>query len=125
MTTTGTVYITKPSGIATFSGVLNAGTLIVNGYELDYVIISTPLTHNITGNLSILSGTLKPTTCTLNIGGNFMKYGSGSFKHGSGTVNFNGTLPQQTNVGHFNNLKINNNSGVTLTAATTMNASIS
>jgi hypothetical protein len=126
-TTTGTVSCIMTGGTATLTGDMNAGALVVNGSGGTLALTSGPtvaLYHNISGNITILQGSLKLTHSVLTIGGNFINSG-GSYSKGSGTVHFNGTIAQQTNVGLFNNLRINNNNGgLTLTAATTLYASL-
>ena len=66
-------------------------------------------------NLTISSGTLIATSGTMNVSGTFTN--NASFTHNSGTVNLNGALTQTiggTSSTTFNNLIINNLSGVLL-----------
>jgi autotransporter-associated beta strand protein len=73
-------------------------------------------------DLEIIAGTLLSTSGVLNLSGNFSN--SGTFTHNSGTVNFNGASIQSIGGTTFNNLTINNNAGVTLTANVTFNATL-
>ena len=66
-------------------------------------------------NLAISAGTLTSTSGTMNLAGNFSN--SGTFASNSGTVALSGTSPQTvggTIASTFNNLTINNSSGVSL-----------
>ena len=127
LSTTGKVYMTKSANTATMIGDLTAGTLLINGSGTGTLALTSgptvALNHTITGNVTITTGALKLTHSVLSIGGNFTKSG-GTYAKGSGTVHFNGTSPQQSNVGSFNALRINNSNGVTLQAATSLTSSI-
>lgn len=73
-------------------------------------------------DLEIIAGTFTSTSSTLTLSGNFSN--SSTFIHNSGTVTFNGSSSQSIGGTTFNNLTINNNAGVTLTANVTINATL-
>jgi hypothetical protein len=100
-TTTGTVSMTKTAGIATLTGVLNAGVLTMNtaGGTLDLGALTT---HTISGVWTFGNGTLKGSG-TLNIGGNHSGNVAGIID--GETINFNGSSAQTVTSGlTYNNL---------------------
>ena len=126
-TTTGTVSCITTGGTATLMGDMNAGALTLNGVGGTFALSSgagVVLNHVVTGDVTITKGTLKQAAANLSIGGNFTNPG-GSYNKGQGTVHFNGTSAQQTNITTFNSLRINNNNGgVSLLANTTLSSNL-
>ncbi len=85
--------------------------------------LSTALTVN--GNIHIAAGTLDANNLNLTIGGNWTN--DGTFNAGTGTVTFNGSSGQTLGgsaTTPFNNLTINNSSGVTLDHAQQVNGTL-
>ena len=107
--------VTVSANTLTLGGTFNAGTLNLTkagGGTLSYG--SQTITLN---NVTISGGTFISTSGTMNIAGNFTN--NGTFTHNSGTVVFNGSSGAQTISGSsttFNNLTINNSSGVTFSS---------
>ncbi len=100
---------------------INIGNLEVSGkLALTNALLGAPIV-NIANNVTINAGgtlnsaSVSSASTILNVNGNWSN--AGTFNPGTGTVVFNGSSPQQftrTGTGSFNNLTINNASGVTL-----------
>ena len=120
-TTTGLVSMTKTSGTATFTGNVSGAGLTINGGSS--LNLGSGLTHTFTGVVTLAAGTLYGGSSTLNIVGSVSGAG-GTFTPNTGTVNYNGSTGNQTAAGGtkitYNILEVNNISGVTLGAATTV-----
>jgi hypothetical protein len=62
--TTGDISMTKTAGVATFSGNVNANSLILNGIG-GTLNLGTGTTHSLTGNITITNGTLLGNTANI------------------------------------------------------------
>jgi hypothetical protein len=114
------------SGVTIDSNVANSGT--GDGIRQAGGTITATGTLNLNGNdsLSLSGGTFNATSGTTNITGNFINSGA-TFNNGGGTFNFNGSTAQTiggTTASTFNNLIINNGSGVSLGNNETVNAAL-
>ena len=120
--TAGLVTMTKTSGTATFQDNTIGGALTVNGSG-GMLNLGTDLNHNFTGAVTVTAGTLNGgSLTTVGVSGNWVK-NNGTFTAGSGTVVLGGTSAQSiggSSATTFNNLTINNNAGVTLSANSTL-----
>ena len=80
--TTGSVFVTN-TGVATFTGNVNGGGLIMDaGAELALG----SFTHTFTGNWVMNGGKLRADSSLLKIGGNIIKGNDGSFLYGTATI---------------------------------------
>ncbi len=117
--TTGTYTIASGDTLSlAFTGLLNAtlGTNAVNYVNLAITggTVTAPTELTILGSLNINGGTFVAPSGYFNVGGNWTNTG-GSYSANGGTVIFNGTSLQTiSGISSFNNLVINNLSGVTL-----------
>jgi hypothetical protein len=76
-------------------------------------------------NFTLSGGTFTGGSYTHNVKGNWIMTG-GTFTNSGTTIHLNGILPQTINsTGAFNNLTINNASGISLSSAVTVNGTIS
>jgi hypothetical protein len=78
---------------------------------------------DVNGNLDIAAGALDANNLNLNLAGNWTN--NGTFTPGAGTVTMDGASPQTMSGSTFNNLTINNASGVTLLTNETVNNTLS
>ncbi len=115
----GTINLAGTSAFLTLGGNLTSAT---NGgfYKLIFNTTGTwkvNATTDVANDLTITSGTFAPGAFTVNVGGNFSN--TGTFTGTSSTINFNGASAQTIAAATFNNLTINNATGVTLSGNVT------
>lgn len=101
-TTTGTVFLTKTAGIATFTGNVNAGGLTLNGSG-GALNLGVGRYHVFTGNLTRTNGSLEGGSSTIRVNGNAGGL-AGSFNPGTGTFLYGGSL-QDVSGGTYYRLK--------------------
>jgi hypothetical protein len=114
--------LTRGSGAWSIAGQLrvDAGTVSFG---------ATTDSASVAGDVTITGGTLNLSTASggdLNIAGNWVRNG-GAFNHNNRTVTFNGSSAQTIGgslVSNFYNLTVNNNSGVSLGKAQTVNGTL-
>ena len=128
-TTTGTVSMTKTGGVATFTGNVNGGDLIINGTG-GTLNLGTALTHTFTGIVTLTVGSLNGGNSALNENAVSATAwnGSGSvFTPSFSTINF-GAIGNQTLAASglsFYNLAFSGSGNKTLSSATTINSNLS
>ena len=113
-TTTGTVSMTKTSGIATFTGNVSGRAIIINGPG-GTLTLGAGLTHTFTGAWTRIAGTLIGGSSVLRIGGNVMGTGGGAFNPGIGTVEWNRAGAQNIAPVTYYNLTLSNSGAKTVT----------
>jgi len=116
-TTTGTVFMTKTGGTATFQGNINGGLLTVNGIG-GTLNLGTGLSHTITGAITMTNGTLLGSSSTLNILGT-IGFTGGAWNQGTSTVNYGGTVQNVLGAPYYN-LSISGSGIKTLSTGTTI-----
>jgi len=112
--TGGTLQIGNASTPAAQIIMINSATPIFN-FTVNSANATAELATNaldVNGNLAVNAGALNANNLNINLAGNWTN--NGSFTAGSGTVTMNGASPQTMSGSTFNNLTINNSSGVTL-----------
>ncbi len=127
---TGAITMTASTGagnstLLVGAGTLNAGSITVpgGGSSGNTIVSLSTGTINLTGGITF-SGTAARAqlnftgTGTLNLGGNLSA--GGTLTAGTGTINFNGSGAQTAAGYTYNILKVNNQTGLTLTAAATI-----
>ena len=131
LTVSGAVIMNAPtaafaSTLAVGAGTLSAASIAITGGgtdNFDAILSVSTGTITVTGGITF-GGTAAQAQLTftgagtLNIGGNLGT--GGTLAASTGTINCNGSSAQTVGVYPYNNLKINNSAGVTLSAATTI-----
>ena len=109
-TTSGSITMIKTSGIATVSGNLNSGNLIINGSggTLD---LGSAFTHTLNGDLTVTAGTLIVGSCNITIAGTNTQSIAGFTT--TGNISMTKTAATATIIGNINaaNLTINGAGG--------------
>jgi autotransporter-associated beta strand protein len=115
--------VTVTANTLTIGGVISASSYSLTKAGAGILLLgSNAVSLN---NLTINAGTFTSTSSTLNLAGTFTN--NGTFTSNSGTVVFNGTSAQTiggTSTSSFNNLTVNNSSGVSLGIAETINGTL-
>jgi len=119
ITFAGTVYMTKTSGTATFTGNVSSNGLTINGIG-GILNLGTGLTHTFSGTWTRTNGTLDGGSSTLKIGGNGSGSG-GTFTAGTGTVEWNASGTQTIAAVAYNNLILSGSGAKTMTGVSTIN----
>lgn len=118
LTTSGTVFMTKTAGVATFNGNINGNNLTMNGSG-GTLNLGTGKTHTFSGTWTNSAGTLQGNTSTLNIDGTV----SGTaitFTANTGTVNYRGSSPQSIPVFTYYDMGCSGAGTKSLTGTTTV-----
>ncbi len=128
-TTTGTVTLAKTGGTATFTGNTGGGALTVNGTG-GTLSLGAGLTHTYSGNVSLINGSLKGGSATLNVnslsatawngtGSNFIAENSNVVFGAAGAQTL--SAPSTT----FNKVTFSGSGNKTVSAAIVVNAALS
>jgi len=122
-TTTGTVFMMKTGGTATFTGNVNGGGLTINGSggTLD---LGTSLTHTFTGTWLRTGGTLLGDTSTLNLGSSVSGTG-GTFTAGTGTVDYDASGAQTIAAVAYDNLVFSGSGAKSIATGTSVSGNLS
>jgi len=128
-TTSGNVILSKPSGVATFQGNVNGGTLSISSTTpfTGTLNLGAALTHTFGGTWTRTAGTLNGGSSTLKIGGNISGTG-GTFTAGTGTVEWNASGNQNIASGAtitYNNLILSGSGNKVFSGATTISGNLS
>ncbi|OAB28600.1 hypothetical protein SAMN05444395_101278 [Flavobacterium fryxellicola] len=126
-TTTGTIFMVKTSGTATFTGPVSGGALTINGSG-GTLNLGSGLVHTASGIVTLSNGILNGGSSRLNVTATSTTAWNGSganFVAGTGTVNFNGATQTLAAASTFHNLIVSNSGIKTLTGIPTINGILS